>query len=215
MDKIVIVIIGVLVLAVGGYFLFSTNSPRNEVELGSTIELSSKSNDMVGSGKTEDETIRVVMKTNHGDIRIELFAHDAPNTVKNFVELTKIGFYNGTKFHRVIKGFMIQGGDPLTKDDALKTRWGTGGPGYSFDDEIYAGNKNSAGTIAMANAGPNTNGSQFFINVVDNDYLNTKHTVFGKVVAGMDVVREIENVATEDAARPLEAVVIETVTLEE
>src|SRR5689334_23884625 len=100
------------------------------------------------------------IETNKGTMRAELFEKDAPNTVANFVKLANAGFYDGTKFHRVIKGFMIQGGDPLSKDDSKMNLWGTGGPGYSFADEITAENRNDAGTISMANAGPNTNGSQ-------------------------------------------------------
>jgi len=98
---------------------------------------------------------------------------------------------------------MIQGGDPLSADDSQKEYWGTGGPGYKFDDEIGPNNRNSAETIAMANAGPNTNGSQFFINTVDNDRLNTKHTVFGKVINGMDVVRMIEKTPVDNSDRPI------------
>ena len=121
---------------------------------------------------------------------------DAPKTTENFVKLAKEGFYDGTKFHRVIKGFMIQGGDPQTKDDALMARWGTGGPGYKFEDEIHGQNRNDVGTIAMANSGPNTNGSQFFINTAPNNFLDAKHTVFGKVIQGMDVVNAIQDVET-------------------
>ncbi|MBI5400834.1 MAG: peptidylprolyl isomerase, partial [Candidatus Yonathbacteria bacterium] len=138
----------------------------------------------------------VVMTTNKGAITLELFGDKKPKTVENFVKLAKEGFYNGTRFHRVIKGFMIQGGDPLSKDVANQNRWGTGGPGYSFADELATENKNVIGAIAMANSGPNTNGSQFFINTANNNFLDTKHTVFGKVTAGMDVVAAIENTKT-------------------
>jgi peptidylprolyl isomerase/peptidyl-prolyl cis-trans isomerase A (cyclophilin A) len=152
--------------------------------------------------------------TNKGDIAIELFEHDAPNTVANFVKLAKSGFYDGTKFHRVIKDFMIQGGDPLSKDDAESFRWGTGGPGYQFADEIHAANQNAVGTIAMANAGPDTNGSQFFINTADNSFLDAKHTVFGRVTAGLDVVRAIESTPTSAQDRPSEHMIINSITLE-
>ncbi len=158
--------------------------------------------------------VNVLLNTNKGIIRIDMMETDAPNTVANFVKLAKEGFYNDTKFHRVIAGFMIQGGDPQTKDDTLMARWGTGGPGYKFEDEIHANNRNAVGTIAMANAGLNANGSQFFINVKDNNFLDTKHTVFGKVVAGMDVVKAIENVATNETDRPLEPVIIQSVTVQ-
>ncbi|KKW27472.1 MAG: Peptidylprolyl isomerase [Candidatus Kaiserbacteria bacterium GW2011_GWB1_52_6] len=162
----------------------------------------------------ENNMMNAVLHTNKGDITIEFLAADAPNTVANFIKLAEAGFYDGTKFHRVIKGFMIQGGDPLTKDDSQIAKWGTGGPGYQFADELRANNHNDIGTIAMANSGPNTNGSQFFINVKDNSFLNTKHTVFSKVTAGMDVVIAIENVATGQSDRPVEPVVITNVTFQ-
>jgi peptidylprolyl isomerase len=154
--------------------------------------------------------MQATLRTSKGDITIELSAA-TPNTTANFAKLAGEGYYSGTKFHRVIAGFMIQGGDPLTKDDAMSARWGTGGPGYTFADEIVPGNRNAAGTIAMANAGPNTNGSQFFINVADNSFLDAKHTVFGRVVAGMDVVTAIEHAPTGAGDRPQEPVVINSV----
>ena len=163
----------------------------------------------------QTETItRATLHTTKGDIILEFFAKDAPQTVANFVKLAEQGFYNGTKFHRVIAGFMIQGGDPLTRDDSQQARWGTGGPGYTFADEIHAGNRNAAGTISMANAGPNTNGSQFFINATDNSFLDTKHTVFGRVVVGEQVVAAIERTQTDASDRPLEPVVLERITLQ-
>lgn len=152
-----------------------------------------------------------IFTTNKGAITIELFNDKAPKTVENFKKLAGEGFYNGTRFHRVIQGFMIQGGDPLSKDLSKQSAWGTGGPGYSFADEIHADNQNIIGTIAMANAGPNTNGSQFFINTANNSFLNTKHTVFGKVIAGMDVVTAIEQTKTGQNDRPLEEVVIQRI----
>ena len=171
-----------------------------------------------GTTQTTTNTNKKIMKatlhTTKGDIKIEFAGADAPNTVANFVKLAGAGFYDNTKFHRVIKGFMIQGGDPLSKDDAMSARWGTGGPGYQFADEIGPNNSDVTGTIAMANSGPNTNGSQFFINVADNTFLNTKHTVFGKVVAGMDVVKAIEGTPTGQNDRPVEPMVIKSITLE-
>lgn len=125
----------------------------------------------------------VTLSTFEGDIVIKLDRKDAPITVNNFVYLAGLEFYDGLTFHRVINGFMIQGGDPLGN--------GTGGPGYQFQDEIHANNRNVRGAIAMANSGPNTNGSQFFINQVDNDYLDDKHTVFGNVTEGLEVVDKI------------------------
>lgn len=157
--------------------------------------------------------MKATLHTSKGDIALELFPDAAPNTVANFVKLAGSGFYDGTKFHRVIQSFMIQGGDPLTKDDAQQMFWGTGGPGYKFADEIHAENKNDAGTISMANAGPNTNGSQFFINVADNNFLDPKHTVFGKVTESMDVVSAIEHTAVNETDRPLEPITINSITL--
>jgi cyclophilin family peptidyl-prolyl cis-trans isomerase len=154
-----------------------------------------------------------VFQTSMGDITLELFDTDAPKTVENFMKLAKEGFYNGTRFHRVIEGFMIQGGDPQSKDLALADRWGTGDPGYKFADEIHANNRNMTGTIAMANSGPNTNGSQFFINVADNNFLDTKHTVFGRVTDGMDIVMKIAGVATNERDRPNQDVVVESITV--
>jgi peptidyl-prolyl cis-trans isomerase B (cyclophilin B) len=143
------------------------------------------------------------LHTNHGAIRIELFPEDAPKTVGNFEELARKGFYDGTTFHRVIPDFMIQGGDP--RGD------GTGGPGYTFEDEAND-HRVVRGALAMANAGPNTNGSQFFIVTADEcSWLDGKHTVFGKVADGMDVVDEISGVSTDGRDRPNDPVVVERV----
>jgi len=163
------------------------------------------------ANKTETNMTTVVMTTNKGVITLELFADKKPKTVENFVKLANDGFYNGTRFHRVIKGFMIQGGDPLSKDIANQNRWGTGGPGYVFADEIGTDNNNAVGTISMANSGPNTNGSQFFINTAANSFLDPKHTAFGRVTAGMDVVTAIENAKTGQNDRPVEDMVIEKI----
>ncbi len=157
--------------------------------------------------------MQITLQTNKGSVVLEMMEGLAPNTVANFVKLAGSGFYDGTKFHRVIPNFMIQGGDPQTKDDALMDRWGTGDPGYKFADEIHAENRNAVGTIAMANSGPNTNGSQFFINTAANNFLDTKHTVFGKVVSGMEVVHAIESTPTNEFDRPLEPVIIQSVTV--
>ena len=172
----------------------------------------------------EDENISeyktnkiVVIETSRGNIKLELFTNDAPKTVENFVKLASENFYDGTKFHRVISDFMIQGGDPLSKDDDPSND-GTGGPGYKFEDEMnpvslgldeatiqryeaggyvydynLSSHKMEVGVLAMANSGPNTNGSQFFIVTERSQpHLNGKHTVFGKVIEGMEVVRSIE-----------------------
>jgi len=125
------------------------------------------------------------LDTSKGKITCELFAKDAPKTVNNFVFLAREGFYDGTVFHRVIANFMVQGGDP--------TATGTGGPGYRFEDETRNNpNKHKVGSLSMANAGPNTNGSQFFITHVVTDWLDGKHTVFGQVTEGQDVVNKIK-----------------------
>ena len=158
--------------------------------------------------------MQATFHTTKGDITIELLDQEAPKTVANFTKLAGEKFYDGVKFHRVIKDFMIQCGDPLTKDDSMMSRWGTGGPGYTFEDEIRPSNHNDVGTISMANAGPNTNGSQFFINTAPNNFLDTKHTVFGRVVGGIDVVRAIEDTPTGASDRPVEPVVIQSVTLD-
>ncbi|MEK6900408.1 MAG: peptidylprolyl isomerase [Nanoarchaeota archaeon] len=155
-----------------------------------------------------------VFETNLGKFEIELFEDKMPITTKNFIDLAQKGFYDNTKFHRVIDNFMIQGGDPLSKDDSKKSRWGTGDPGYKIKDEFDEELSNMRGTIAMANAGPNTGGSQFFINVVNNDFLDGKHPVFGKVVEGMDVIDEIVSVETDEQDRPVEDVVVERVRIE-
>jgi len=159
------------------------------------------------------QIMKATFTTNKGNFEIELFNELAPKTVENFVTLVESDFYNDVKFHRVIADFMVQGGDPLTKDDEMSDRWGTGGPGYTFEDEIHAENNNAVGTISMANAGPNTNGSQFFINTADNDFLDTKHTVFGKIVSGMETISAIEAVEKFPNDRPVEAVVIESITV--
>lgn len=154
------------------------------------------------------KTNMITIETNYGKIVLQMYADDAPNTVKNFVTLAEKGFYDGLTFHRVINGFMIQGGDPNGN--------GTGGPGYKFNDELNpstpsykAGYKR--GVVAMANAGPNTNGSQFFI--MHQDYpLPNAYTIFGKVVEGQDVVDKIANVQVGQNDKPVQPVIMKTVT---
>lgn len=149
------------------------------------------------------------IKTNLGNIKVKLDAANAPVTVGNFLKLAQSNFYANTKFHRVIKGFMVQAGDPLSKDESKKSLWGTGGPGYQFADELKGTETYPQGTLAMANAGPNTNGSQFFIvTAAPAAPLPPSYTVFGSVVSGMDVALKIENVKTETNDRPVEDVVI-------
>jgi peptidyl-prolyl cis-trans isomerase B (cyclophilin B) len=152
----------------------------------------------------------VVLETTLGNIELELYPDKAPKTVENFIKLSTSGFYENTKFHRVIKDFMIQGGDPYTKGEDTSV-YGTGGPGYKFEDE-----QNDLamvrGMIAMANSGPDTNGSQFFIvTITEAGWLTGKHTIFGKVISGMDVVDEIENTKTGERDMPVTPVIINKV----
>jgi cyclophilin family peptidyl-prolyl cis-trans isomerase len=158
----------------------------------------------IDTSKTYTATIR----TNRGDVTAELFADEAPTTVNNFVFLAREGFYDGVVFHRVIQGFMLQGGDP--------TGTGTGGPGYKFADELEAARSRGyeLGTLAMANSGPNTNGAQFFI--MHADYgLPPSYNVFGKTTDGRDVVDQIGNTPTDGRDRPQEDVVISTIEITE
>ena len=148
---------------------------------------------------------QATMTTNHGDITFELYDEDAPKTVDNFVKLARDGFYDGVVFHRVIPDFMIQGGDP--------TGTGSGGPGYSFEDEFNE-HKVERGALAMANAGPNTNGSQFFIVTTgEAPWLDGLHTVFGEVSSGMDVIDKIEGLDTDARDKPHDEARIESVEL--
>jgi cyclophilin family peptidyl-prolyl cis-trans isomerase len=153
-----------------------------------------------------DTSYSAVLHTNHGDISIDLLADRSPNAVNNFVFLARDGYYDGVIFHRVISGFMAQGGDP--------TGTGTGGPGYRFADELEGAGRYSRGTVAMANAGPNTNGSQFFI--MHQDYgLPHAYTIFGQVTDGIEAVDSMAVVPTNHADRPSEDCVIESVTITE
>jgi len=171
--KLILIIIGILIISIAGFILLNKGTM----------------------------TKKVLLETTEGNITIELY-NDMPITTGNFETLVKKGFYDGTIFHRVIDGFMIQGGDPLGN--------GMGGPGYTIKDEFThaGGNRNDRGTIAMANSGPNTGGSQFFINLVDNNFLDEKHPAFGRVIGGMDVVDNIGKVKTDANDRPLKEVKI-------
>jgi peptidylprolyl isomerase len=175
----------VLVIVIGGYFIMNNEDIVGKV---------------VGNGGVS----KVKLTTNHGEIVIELFVKEMPITTGNFIGLVEKGTYNGIIFHRIIDGFMLQGGDP--------TGTGFGDPNIpNIKDEFTNTDldKNGRGTISMANAGPNTGSSQFFINLVDNNFLDGKHPVFGKVVEGMDVVDKIAKVQTNSGDKPLENVVIE------
>ena len=178
---------------------------------------------------TPSETIDlkdvVVFETNQGNFKVRLYLQKSPITAGNFKTLVEEGFYDRTKFHRVIDGFMVQGGDPKTKDDTNMVYWGTGGPGYTIEDEFIEGLSNVRGTIAMANSGqPNTGGSQFFINVANNTNLDwdkepfsSKHPVFGYVIEGMDVVDKISKVETtgRPSDRPLDNVEVYRIYVQE
>lgn len=180
----------------------------NKDETASTTAMTDK--------KTNEKNPAVTLKTTQGDVVLELYQDVMPITAGNFLALAKKNFYDGTKFHRVIDGFMIQGGDPNSKTDAVAT-YGTGGPGYVIEDEFISDKKlsNMRGTIAMANSGPHSGGSQFFINLVDNTGLDfdkppdtSNHPVFGKVISGMDIVDKIAKVPTNERDVPLAPVVI-------
>ncbi len=154
---------------------------------------------MKGSGmkKLEDfekiEATEATIVTNKGEITFTLYPEQAPITVANFLNLAKSDFYKGVKFHRIIADFMAQVGDPISKDDTKKSQWGTGGPGYTIPDEFDSSLKHdSEGIVSMANAGPNTGGSQIFITYEPTPWLDGKHTIFGKVTKGMDVLRNLE-----------------------
>jgi cyclophilin family peptidyl-prolyl cis-trans isomerase len=160
----------------------------------------------------KEKTTTIVLETNLGNIEIALLADKAPQTAANFLKIANSGFYDNTKFHRVIKGFMIQGGDPYSKGED-KSVYGTGGPGYAFDDE-----QNDLpmvrGMVAMANSGPNTNGSQFFIvTAASTPWLVGKHTIFGQVIVGMDVVDKIENLKVDGRDLPLTPAIVQKVTV--
>lgn len=184
----------------------SSSSKQNQTEQNQSQENTTMTEPpqmQIDSNKTYVAT----MQTSLGDIEIKLFAKDAPKTVNNFVFLAKKEFYDGTIFHRIISDFMIQGGDPEGT--------GTGGPGYQFEDEINS-HKLVRGILAMANAGPNTNGSQFFIVTKESTpWLDGKHTAFGEVTKGMDVVAKIEGAETDQGDKPLEDIVVKKVTIAE
>jgi len=228
MKYIIPSIIVIVLIGWGGYTLFknvpsSNDSGANDTQLetyGTTTSDSTGGRTSMegipGGNNTSTQPVTnnkkthmITLDTNYGAITFETYDTDAPNTVQNFITLANKGFYNGLTFHRVIKGFMIQGGDPSGN--------GTGGPGYKFNDELnpqapsyQAGYKK--GVVAMANAGPNTNGSQFFIMAADYPLPNA-YTIFGKVTSGQDVVDTINSVQTGPNDKPVQSVIIKTVTV--
>ena len=157
-----------------------------------------------------DSITVAIIKTNMGTIEVELFADQTPKTVENFVGLAEKGYYNGIIFHRVIKDFMLQAGDPTGTGSGGASFWGG-----KFDDEIVSDLKHDTpGMLSMANSGPNTNGSQFFITLIATSWLDGKHTIFGKVINGMDIVYTIGEVKTAAGDKPVNEVVMEKVTIE-
>jgi cyclophilin family peptidyl-prolyl cis-trans isomerase len=165
---------------------------------------------IMDSTQTNDSVTVAMVKTNMGTFEIELYPKEAPKTVENFTGLAQKGYYNGVIFHRVIDGFMIQGGDPTGTGRGGQSIWGK-----PFRDEIAKELKHvGPGILSMANAGPNTNGSQFFVTLAATPWLDGRHTVFGKVVSGLDVVMSIGKVETDESDKPLNKVVMESVTIE-
>lgn len=194
-------------------YIFVGISPNNSNKMAN--ENNELINEIKESMENQDNSL-VLMQTNYGNIYVELYTQKSPITAGNFKELVEDGFYDGIKFHRVIPNFMIQGGDPLTKNDSLQNRWGTGGPGYTIEDEFIQNLSNTRGTLSMANSGPQSGGSQFFINTVNNTQLDfnkqpmsSKHPVFGKVIQGMEIVDEISQVPRNQRDIPNQPVVIE------
>lgn len=208
------------------FFFESNNSSDLELRENTDIEFDGpftpKEQRISNANVVNPMNAQAQITTNHGTITIELYEEQMPITTGNFIELARSGFYDGTKFHRVIEGFMIQGGDPNTKgsDESI---YGQGGPEDTIQDEFVEGEHltNTRGTIAMANTGqPNSGGSQFFINLTDNtglDYdkepLSSKHPVFGRVIDGMDVVDSIARVQTKERDIPVESVIVESIEI--
>lgn len=198
-------------------FLFGcTNSDVNNANKNNT-EISSPDNTNINLSKANkmeyvEKYNGAIIKTNLGSIKIKLYNQDSPETVNNFLKLAADKFYDGTKFHRIIPDFMIQGGDPNSKDDDWSND-GTGGPGYAFKDEFNS-HLLVKGSLAMANSGPNTNGSQFFIVTAEaTPWLDGKHTNFGEVVEGMEVVEKISQVKVNENDHPLSDVTVTGIDL--
>ncbi len=216
-----IAIISIVVLILLGIFLYKGKDKEdNLLDREINIQAKETSTNINTDNQNKNTTMdnnqiqnykEAVLHTNMGDITLSL-STDKPDTTSNFIKLASSGFYNGVKFHRVIKGFMIQTGDPLSKDDTKKDSWGTGGPGYKFADELTGKETYTVGTVAMANSGPNTNGSQFFIMTSDTP-LPPSYTVFGKVILGQEVAQKIQEVKTGQSDRPLESIIINSVEL--
>ncbi len=202
-------IAAIIIVVAVGYFLRYESKEQNGFNSASILETNQNPvKNPAGSNGASKMNI-ITIKTNFGEIQFETYDIDAPKTVQNFITLTEKGFYDGLTFHRVIKGFMIQGGDPNGN--------GTGGPGYQFEDELNPNTESykagyKKGVVAMANAGPNTNGSQFFIMLEDYPLPNN-YTIFGKVIKGQEVVDAIGSVQTGANDKPLKPVIMEKVTV--
>ena len=193
---VAVAIFAVVVIAASAYFIFNQNGNSEEETLNRV------------NGNSEGETLNrvAVIETNLGTMEIELFNDKAPRTVSNFVDLIEKGFYDGVIFHRIISGFMIQGGDP--------TGTGRGGPGYTIDDEFHPDLKHdSKGILSMANAGPNTGGSQFFITLAPTPHLDNRHAVFGKLISGEEILDKIGAVETGPNDKPINEVKMIKVTI--
>ncbi len=211
MNKPLIIAIVVIVVAVGAWLLMRNASPKPEESAPPVQPAVVPPDSSAPASTVRNNMHRITLETNKGMIQFETYDADAPKASNNFITLANKGFYKDLIFHRVIKGFMIQGGDPSGN--------GTGGPGYQFEDELNPAtdsykNGYKKGVVAMANAGPNTNGSQFFIMLEDYPLPNN-YTIFGRVVKGQDVVDAIGLVATGANDRPVEPVMMKTVTVEE
>jgi len=224
--KNTIIIVVVLVAIISGILFWGRTEKEEEGGLGNLPEVTPLSmetpTDIVSTMPTTqpeikeiNEKVNITLETSLGNINLELDGTMAPLTVGNFIALAESGFYDGTTFHRVINNppFMIQGGDPLSKDPANRAMMGTGGPGYQFKDEFNT-LKLVRGSLAMANSGPNSNGSQFFIVTAEaTPWLDGKHTNFGKVTSGMDVIDNIAKVKTDANDNPIDPVVIKKIVI--
>jgi cyclophilin family peptidyl-prolyl cis-trans isomerase len=154
------------------------------------------------------------IETNMGTMEFKLFEDKTPITVENFKKLANENFYDGTRFHRVIKDFMVQGGDPLSKDLTKKDLWGTGGPGYNIKDEFHIELRHDKkGILSMANAGPDSGGSQFFITLVETPWLDNHHSVFGMLTSGKEVLDKLGNVDTDSGDKPFDDIIVKKITI--
>jgi peptidylprolyl isomerase len=230
LNQIIWVIVGSAVLVAGLTYFVSRQSTDSQLLLEDDGTVIASQPPLVAEILEDNEKLVItntmnpvaIFTTSQGVFELELFADQMPITTGNFIKLAEEGYYDGIKFHRIIDGFMIQGGDPNTKTDN-RASYGQGGPGYTIQDEFVEGEllTNVRGTISMANTGqPNSGGSQFFLNTVDNINLDfnqqpfsSKHPVFGRIVAGMDVIDAVSSVATGPGDVPLEDVVIESLTI--